>query len=65
MVAVRIGVHASGVAQSLAGIGTLADPGIADLFSRETGLSISQKILKFDGRPFTAQEIINNVKESL
>ncbi|MFH1942774.1 MAG: 2-oxoacid:acceptor oxidoreductase subunit alpha [bacterium] len=37
----------------------------ASIFSHETGLAISQKILKFDGRPFTAQEIINDVKEGL
>jgi 2-oxoglutarate ferredoxin oxidoreductase subunit alpha len=37
----------------------------ADFFSHETGLSISQKILKFDGRPFTAHEIISAVKERI
>ena len=37
----------------------------ADIFSHETGLAISHKILKFDGRPFTAHEIISAVKERL
>jgi len=37
----------------------------ASIFSHETGLAISQQILKFDGRPFTAQEIITAVKEQL
>ncbi len=37
----------------------------ASIFSHETGLAISQQILKFDGRPFTAQEIITSVKEQL
>ena len=37
----------------------------ADIFSHETGLAISHKILKFDGRPFTAHEIISAVKERI
>jgi 2-oxoglutarate ferredoxin oxidoreductase subunit alpha len=37
----------------------------ADIFSHETGISVFHKILKFDGRPFTAQEIINDIKEGL
>jgi 2-oxoglutarate ferredoxin oxidoreductase subunit alpha len=34
----------------------------ADFFSRETGLSVDQRILKYDGRPFTPGEIINQIK---
>ena len=34
----------------------------ADYFSTATGLSIDQKILKFDGRPFTSREIIDQIK---
>ena len=37
----------------------------ANIFSHETGLSVSHKVLKFNGRPFTAQEIINDVKKRL
>ncbi|MFB0505705.1 MAG: 2-oxoacid:acceptor oxidoreductase subunit alpha [Thermodesulfobacteriota bacterium] len=37
----------------------------ADLFSFETGIPISQKILKYDGRPFSPQEIIAQVKEKM
>jgi 2-oxoglutarate ferredoxin oxidoreductase subunit alpha len=34
-----------------------------DFFSKTTGLSIEQKILKYDGRPFTSREIIDQVKD--
>jgi 2-oxoglutarate ferredoxin oxidoreductase subunit alpha len=34
----------------------------ADLFSFETGIPISHKILKYDGRPFSPQEITAQVK---
>jgi 2-oxoglutarate ferredoxin oxidoreductase subunit alpha len=34
----------------------------ADFFSAQTGLSIDQKILKYDGRPFTSHEIIEHIK---
>ncbi len=37
----------------------------ADIFSRETGLKIFHKILKYDGRPFSPQEIVRNVKERI
>ena len=37
----------------------------ASIFSHETGLAISHRILKYDGRPFTAQEIMTAVKEQL
>jgi len=37
----------------------------ADLFHFETGLPIFHKILKYDGRPFTAMEIATRVKEVL
>lgn len=35
----------------------------ADFFSKATGLSVNQKILKYDGRPFTAREIIDQIKD--
>jgi 2-oxoglutarate ferredoxin oxidoreductase subunit alpha len=34
----------------------------ADFFSKETGLLINQKILKYDGRPFTAREIVDRIE---
>ena len=34
----------------------------ADFFSAQTGLSIDQRILKYDGRPFTSHEIIEHIK---
>ena len=34
----------------------------ADFFSAQTGLSIDQRILKYDGRPFTSHEIIEQIK---
>jgi 2-oxoglutarate ferredoxin oxidoreductase subunit alpha len=37
----------------------------ADLFSFETGISVSHKILKYDGRPFSPQEITAQVKEKI
>ena len=37
----------------------------ADLFSFETGLPVSDKILKYDGRPFSPQEIVTQVKEKI
>ena len=33
----------------------------ADLFSKATGLSIDQRILKYDGRPFTSREILDQI----
>ena len=33
----------------------------ADHFSRVTGLAVDQKILKYDGRPFTSREIIDQI----
>ena len=36
----------------------------ADLFSRQTGLSIDQRILKYDGRPFTSCEIVDRIKHT-
>lgn len=35
----------------------------ADFFSRETGLPVNQRILKYDGRPFTPGEIVDQVKK--
>jgi 2-oxoglutarate ferredoxin oxidoreductase subunit alpha len=35
----------------------------ADFFSKATGLRIDQKILKYDGRPFTSREIIRQIKK--
>jgi len=37
----------------------------ADLFSFETGMSVSHKILKYDGRPFSPQEIVTRVEEGI
>ena len=37
----------------------------ADLFHFESGLPIFHKILKYDGRPFSAMEIATRVKEAL
>jgi len=37
----------------------------ADFFSRTTGLSVDQRILKYDGRPFTAREIVNQVEKMI
>ncbi len=34
----------------------------ADFFSSQTGLTIDQRILKYDGRPFTSREIIEQIK---
>ncbi|MGD8256484.1 MAG: 2-oxoacid:acceptor oxidoreductase subunit alpha [Desulfobacterales bacterium] len=36
----------------------------ADFFSKETGLSIDQRILKYDGRPFTSREIVDQIKDT-
>jgi len=35
----------------------------ADLFSNATGLSVDQRILKYDGRPFTSREIVDRIKD--
>ena len=37
----------------------------ADLFSFETGLPIFHKVRKYDGRPFSPQEIVEEVKARL
>jgi 2-oxoglutarate ferredoxin oxidoreductase subunit alpha len=37
----------------------------ADLFSFETGISVNHRILKYDGRPFSPQEIVAQVKERI
>ena len=36
----------------------------ADFFSMATGLSIDQRILKYDGRPFTSREIVEQIKDT-
>mgnify|MGYP001107539347 CR=1 FL=1 len=36
----------------------------ADYFSMATGLSIDQRILKYDGRPFTSREIFDQIKDT-
>ena len=36
----------------------------ADFFSKSTGLSIDKKVLKYDGRPFTSHEIIDEIKDT-
>jgi 2-oxoglutarate ferredoxin oxidoreductase subunit alpha len=35
----------------------------ADFFSKATGLSVDQRILKYDGRPFTTREIIDQIED--
>jgi 2-oxoglutarate ferredoxin oxidoreductase subunit alpha len=37
----------------------------ADLFRRETGIPVTDRILKYDGRPFSAEEIAQQVKSLL
>ena len=37
----------------------------ADLFSKATDLSVDQRILKYDGRPFTAREIVNQLEKMI
>ena len=37
----------------------------ADLFSSKTGVSVLHKIVKYDGRPFSPQEIVKEVKNSI
>ena len=34
----------------------------ADLFSQETGLSVDQRILRYDGRPFTPRDITDQIE---
>ncbi len=36
----------------------------ADFFSQATGLSVDQRILKYDGRPFTSREILDRIKDT-
>jgi 2-oxoglutarate ferredoxin oxidoreductase subunit alpha len=37
----------------------------ADFFSKATGLSVDQRILKYDGRPFTSGEIVDQIKDMI
>lgn len=37
----------------------------ADLFSSQTGVPIFHKVLKYDGRPFSPQEVVKEVKNSM
>ncbi|MFH1934155.1 MAG: 2-oxoacid:acceptor oxidoreductase subunit alpha [Pseudomonadota bacterium] len=37
----------------------------ADLFSSQTGVPIFHKVLKYDGRPFSPQEVVKEVKNSI
>lgn len=37
----------------------------ADLFARETGLAVADRILKYDGRPFSAEEIAGRLRDLL
>jgi 2-oxoglutarate ferredoxin oxidoreductase subunit alpha len=37
----------------------------ADLFSSKTGVPIFHKVLKYDGRPFSPQEVVKEVKNSM
>ena len=37
----------------------------AEIFTRETGLAVFHKILKYDGRPFSPQEIVHQVNERI
>jgi 2-oxoglutarate ferredoxin oxidoreductase subunit alpha len=36
----------------------------ADFYSKATGLAIYKKILKYDGRPFTSDEILDQIKDA-
>jgi len=36
---------------------------LAQLIRRETGINITEKILKYNGRPFTPSEIVRRFKE--
>jgi 2-oxoglutarate ferredoxin oxidoreductase subunit alpha len=38
---------------------------LAELITKKTGCKIENKILKYDGRPFTAEEITEEIKECL
>lgn len=37
----------------------------ADLFQLETGVPVTDRILKYDGRPFSAEEIARRVRDLL
>ncbi|MCG2774650.1 MAG: 2-oxoacid:acceptor oxidoreductase subunit alpha [Desulfobacterales bacterium] len=37
----------------------------ADLFSSQTGVPVFHKVLKYDGRPFSPQEVVKEVKNSM
>jgi len=37
----------------------------ADFFSKNTGLSVDRRILKYDGRPFTSHEIVHQIKDMI
>lgn len=37
----------------------------ADFFSKTTGLSVDERILKYDGRPFTPGEIVDQIKDMI
>jgi 2-oxoglutarate ferredoxin oxidoreductase subunit alpha len=37
----------------------------AEYFGKATGLPIDQKILKYDGRPFTSHEIVDRIKDMI
>jgi 2-oxoglutarate ferredoxin oxidoreductase subunit alpha len=37
----------------------------AEFFSKATGLSVDQRILKYDGRPFTSREIVDQIKDMI
>ncbi|MGD9305825.1 MAG: 2-oxoacid:acceptor oxidoreductase subunit alpha [Desulfobacterales bacterium] len=37
----------------------------SEIFTRETGLPVFHKILKYDGRPFSPQEIVSQVNERI
>jgi len=37
----------------------------AEYFGKATGLPIDQKILKYDGRPFTSREIVDRIKDMI
>jgi 2-oxoglutarate ferredoxin oxidoreductase subunit alpha len=37
----------------------------AEIFTGETGLPVFHKILRYDGRPFSPQEIVSQVREKI
>ena len=56
----RIGEHAR-----IIGVESNYTGQFADLFLLETGIPVTDRILKYDGRPFSAEEIAGRVQDLL